>query len=87
MLCRSRVTLFSLSNKSTWYDRREGRPSVPKSLGYRCRLLRPDCGTVASGLIDLIRKVVDLESQGMLSIFNGIDIDQGHENIKVSYQS
>jgi hypothetical protein len=26
------------------YDRREGRPSMPTSRRYRCRLLRPYCG-------------------------------------------
>jgi hypothetical protein len=44
---------------------------------------------VAQGLIDSIGKVVDLKSQGILSSFNGIniDIDQRREHVKVSCQS
>jgi hypothetical protein len=41
---------------------------------------------VAQGLIDSIRKIVDLKSQGILNSFNGIDIDQRREYVKVSYQ-
>jgi hypothetical protein len=43
--------------------------------------------TVAQGLIDSIGKVVDLKSQGILSSFNGIDIDQRREYVKISCQS
>jgi hypothetical protein len=43
--------------------------------------------TVAQGLIDSIGIVVDLKSQGILSSFNGIDIDQRHEYVKVSCKS
>jgi hypothetical protein len=39
---------------------------------------------VAQGLIDSIGMNVDLKSQGS---FNGIDIDQRHEYVKVSCQS
>ena len=43
--------------------------------------------TVAQGSIDLIGKIMYLKSQGILSSFNGIDIDQRRENVKVSCQS
>jgi hypothetical protein len=47
--------------------------------------------TVAQGLIDSIGKIVDLKSQGILSSFNGIDIDidvdQRREHVNVSCQS
>jgi hypothetical protein len=43
--------------------------------------------SVAQGLIDSIGKIVDLKSQGILSSFNGIDIDQRREYVKVSCQS
>jgi hypothetical protein len=43
--------------------------------------------TVAQGLIDSIGKEVDLKSQGILGSFNGIDIDQRREYVKVSCQS
>jgi hypothetical protein len=39
------------------------------------------------GFIDSIGKVVDLKSQGILSSFNGIDIDQRREYVKISCQS
>jgi hypothetical protein len=42
---------------------------------------------VAQGLIDSIGKVVDLKSQGILSSFNGIDIDQRREYVKIACQS
>jgi hypothetical protein len=42
---------------------------------------------VAQGLIDSIGKVVDLESQGIISSFNGVDIDQRRVHVKVSCQS
>jgi hypothetical protein len=42
---------------------------------------------VAQGLIELVGKVVDFKSQGILSSFNGIDIDQRRENAKISCQS
>jgi hypothetical protein len=40
--------------------------------------------TVALDLIDSIGEVVDLKSQGILSSFNKIDIDQRRVNAKVS---
>jgi hypothetical protein len=43
--------------------------------------------TVAQGLIDSIGKVVDLNSQVILSSFNGVDIDQRREYVKVSCKS
>jgi hypothetical protein len=43
--------------------------------------------TVAQGLMDSIGKVVDLKSQGILSSFNAIDIDQRREYVKGSCQS
>jgi hypothetical protein len=42
---------------------------------------------MAQGLIDSIGKVVDLHSRGILNSFNGIDIEQRHEYVKVSCQS
>jgi hypothetical protein len=47
-------------------------------------LLRPYGG---EGLIDSIRKVVDLKSQGILSCFNGIDTAQQLVYVKASCQS
>jgi hypothetical protein len=43
--------------------------------------------TVVQGLIDSIGKVMDLKSQGILGSFNGIDVDQRREYVKVSCQS
>jgi hypothetical protein len=43
--------------------------------------------SVAQGLIDSIGKTVDLKSQRILNSFNGIDIDQRREYVKVSCQS
>jgi hypothetical protein len=42
---------------------------------------------VAQGLIDDIGKEVDLVSQGILSSFNGVDVDQQREYVKVSCHS
>jgi hypothetical protein len=36
---------------------------------------------VAQGLVESIGKVVDLKSQGILSSFNGVDIDQRREHV------
>jgi hypothetical protein len=42
---------------------------------------------MAQGWIDIGKKKVGLKLQGILSTFNGIDIDQRHQYVKVSCQS
>jgi hypothetical protein len=42
---------------------------------------------VAQRLISSIEKAVHFKSQGIFSSFNGVDIDQRREYVKVSYQS